>query len=134
MKDVSLLEIKAVCSSKYYLSTRLHEITPQKTDIFTAGVFLVCVAKYPASLNMSVWTSLHFLSLFCIFFLQELILADRRAKGEDVTKEPEMEIQYNESRDGLSRRAEEGEVPNVEFEPGIGVPQTPELYASVKRG
>lgn len=83
---------------------------------------------------MSVWTSVHFHSLFCLFFLQELILADRRAKGEDVTKEPEMEIRYNESRDGLSRRAQEGEVPNVEFEPGIGVPRTPELYANMKHG
>jgi hypothetical protein len=68
------------------------------------------------------------------FFLQEFILADRRAKGEDVTKEPEMEIRYNESRDGLSRRAQEGEDPNIEFEPGIGVPRTPELYANLKRG
>jgi hypothetical protein len=73
--------------------------------------------------------------LFCFcFILQELILADRRAKGEDVTKEPEMEIRYNESRDGLSRRAKEGEDPNVEFEPGIGMPRTPELYANVKCG
>jgi hypothetical protein len=49
-------------------------------------------------------------------------------------KVPEMEIRYRESRDDLSRRAREGEVPNVEFEPGIGVPQTAELYANVKRG
>jgi hypothetical protein len=69
---------------------------------------------------------------FCLFFLQELILADRLAKGEDVTKEPEMEIRYNESRDGLSRRAQEGEEPNVEFKPGVGVPRTPQLYANVK--
>jgi hypothetical protein len=69
---------------------------------------------------------------FCLFFFQEFVLADRRAKGEDVTKEPEMEIRYSESRDGLSRRAKEGEDPNVEFEPGIGVPRTPQLYANVK--
>jgi hypothetical protein len=66
------------------------------------------------------------------YFFKEFILADRHAKGEDVAKEPEMEIRYNESRDGLSRRADEGEDPNVEFEPGIGVPRTPELYANVK--
>jgi hypothetical protein len=63
-----------------------------------------------------------------------MILADRHAKGEAVTKEPEMEVFYNESRDGLSRKAREDEEPNVKYEPGIGTPRTPELYADVQRG
>ena len=71
---------------------------------------------------------------FFWFILQEFILADRRAKGEDVTEEPEMEMVYNESRDGLSRKAREGEEANVKFEPGIGTPRSPELYANVQRG
>ena len=74
------------------------------------------------------------LFFFFWFILQEFILADRRAKGEDVTEEPEMEMEYNESRDGLSRKAREGEEPNVKFEPGIGTPKSPELYANVQRG
>lgn len=71
---------------------------------------------------------------FLRFIFQEFILADRRAKGEDVTKEPEMELRYNDSRDGLSRRAREDEEPNVKFEPGLGTPESPELYANVQRG
>jgi hypothetical protein len=61
-----------------------------------------------------------------------MILADRRAKG-NMTKEPEMEVVYNESRDNLSRKARENEEPNVKFEPGIGIPRSPELYANVQR-
>jgi hypothetical protein len=79
-------------------------------------------------------TSAHFHELFSLFVLQEMIIADRRAKGEDVMKEPEMEMIYNESRDGLSRKAREDEEPNVKFEPGIGTPLSPELYANVQRG
>jgi hypothetical protein len=71
---------------------------------------------------------------FCVFVFQEFVLADRRAKGEDVTKEPEMRMVYNDSRDGLSRKARKGEEPNVKFEPGIGTPKSPELYATVQRG
>ena len=59
--------------------------------------------------------------------LQEFILADLRAKGKDVTEEPEMEMLYNESRDGLSRKARECEEPNVKFEPEIGAPKSPEF-------
>ncbi|KDR20025.1 28S ribosomal protein S34, mitochondrial [Zootermopsis nevadensis] len=65
--------------------------------------------------------------------LREMILADRRAKGGDVTKEPEMEMIFGETRDSLSRKAREDEEPNVMFEPGIGTPRSPELYANIQR-
>jgi hypothetical protein len=74
----------------------------------------------------------YFHKLFCLFVLQEMILADRRANGGDVTKEPEMDVIYNESRDDLSRKAREDEEPNVKFELGIGTPQSRELYANIQ--
>ncbi|XP_069702045.1 small ribosomal subunit protein mS34 isoform X2 [Periplaneta americana] len=65
--------------------------------------------------------------------LKEMILNECRARGEEVTKEPEMEMSYTRSRDGLSRKARKDETPTVKFEPGIGTPISPELYANVQR-
>ncbi|PSN53237.1 hypothetical protein C0J52_07983 [Blattella germanica] len=65
--------------------------------------------------------------------LKELILNNFRAKGKTITDEPQLKVSYTLTRDGIYRKAKEGEEPTEKFEPGIGTPISPELYANVQR-
>lgn len=65
--------------------------------------------------------------------MKELIIREKKAKGENVTEDPQMTIVYRRSRESLYRIAEEGEKPNVKFSYGIEGAVSPNLYQNVKQ-
>ena len=62
-----------------------------------------------------------------------MIISELRTKGKEMTEELQLNVHYQESRDGVSRKASEGEEPTVQFGHGVGITLSPELYANIQR-
>lgn len=65
--------------------------------------------------------------------LKELIIRQRKAAGILDKEEPKMEIIYQMSGVKRYRLAEEGETPTVNFVISLGTPDSPSLYANIKK-